>query len=229
MKSRLLSVLSILGLAAGGILSGASPASADVPCTITNFSPRVVNVGIAPVTATFGVSTTDCIKESWTLEGGNFSFYAYTDAPQETFAPFSNTEAGPQDVVATAYNSDFVERQRVFASGFALKRSSVWQTNSFNASPEPVRKGQNINIKARLLIADWNNDRWASYSNRTISVQFRTPTGAYTTVKTATTRTDGWVITTVPARATGVWRVVYGGNVLASAATSGGDSVQVNP
>jgi hypothetical protein len=150
MKSRLFAVLATFGLAAASVAAGATPANADVPCTITNFSPRVVNVGIAPVTATFGVTTADCVKEHWSVEGE--SFYVYPDSPQWTFAPYSNAQAGPEDVIVTADNSDFMQRERVFANGFILKRSSVWQTNSFNASPEPVRKGQKINIKARLLI-----------------------------------------------------------------------------
>ena len=38
-------------------------------------------------------------------------------------------------------------RVTVFANGFTLKRASVWQTGSFNASPEPVRKGQAVTAK----------------------------------------------------------------------------------
>ena len=60
-----------------------------------------------------------------------------------------------------------------------------------------------------------------------MSVQFRTSTGSYTTVKTTTSRADGWISTTVPAKQTGVWRVVYSGNTLAGAAVAAGDAVQV--
>lgn len=225
MNSRTSAALSVVGLAIAGVAT-AAPAQADVPCTITNFSPRSVVVGVTPVTATFKVSTTGCYQEDWSLEGDDF--FVYKDSPQETFNPYSNSDAGPQDVIISAYNSDYDTRERVFGNGFSLKRRSVWSTNSFNASPEPVRKGQSISIKGRLLIADWDHDRWAGYGSRLISVQFRTPTGSYATVKTVTTRADGWVSTTVPAKQTGVWRVVYGGNSLASDAVAVGDSVQVN-
>ena len=224
MKSRTTAVLATLTMAAAGIAT-AAPARADVPCTITTFSPRTVSVGIAPKTATFGLSTAGCSRAGWSLDGDDF--YAYYSSPQYTFSPYSNSEAGPQDVIATAENADWDERQRVFANGFILKRASVWQTGSFNASPEPVRKGQAITVRARLLVADWDNNRWAAYSNRAVSVQFRTSTGSYATVKTTASRADGWISTTVPAKQTGVWRVVYSGNTLAGAAVSAGDAVQV--
>ena len=224
MPSRAATLLATLALTAVGTVT-AAPAQADVPCTITGFSPRTVSVGVVPVTATFGMSTGGCAREGWSLEGD--SFYVYDGAPQETFNPYSNSQAGPEHVIATAYNSDAETRERVFANGFSLKRRSVWQTGSFNASPEPVRKGRAITLKGRLLIADWDNDRWVGYSNRAISVQFRTSTGSYATVKTVATRGDGWAITSITAQRTGVWRLVYGGNTLASNAISAGDAVSV--
>jgi hypothetical protein len=42
-----------------------------------------------------------------------------------------------------------------------------------------------------------------------------------------TTDSTGWVRTTVPATTTGTWRLSYGGNTVAGAATSPGDAVQV--
>jgi len=224
MPSRAATLLATLALTAVGTVT-AAPAQADVPCSITGFSPRTVSVGVVPVTATFGISTGGCVRDGWLLAGDDF--FTADSAPQWTFRPFTNSEAGPQDVVVTAYNSDFQSRERVFANGFSLKRRSVWQTGSFNASPEPVRKGRAITLKGRLLIADWDNDRWVGYSNRAISVQFRTSTGSYATVKTVTTRGDGWAITSIAAQRTGVWRLVYGGNTLASNAITTGDAVSV--
>lgn len=226
MRSRLAAVVAALGLAVTGVAIAPGTARADVPCTITNFRPRTVVVGLSPHTSTFGLSTNDCSTlEHWSLEGEDF--FVYTDAPQNTFNPYANSEAGPQDVIATADNADFEERQRVFANGFSLKRRTTWQSGTFNASPEPVRRGQVITIKGRLLVADWTNDRYVGYGGRGISVQYRTPTGTYTTIKTTTTASDGSVRTTVPAKATGVWRVVYSGNSLAGIAIAIGDSVQV--
>ena len=110
MKSRTTAVLATLTMAAAGIAT-AAPARADVPCTISTFSPRTVTVGIAPKTATFGLSTAGCYRAGWALEGDDF--FVFDSSPQNTFSPYSNSEAGPQDVVASAYNADYAERQRV--------------------------------------------------------------------------------------------------------------------
>ena len=68
---------------------------------------------------------------------------------------------------------------------------------------EPVKKGRAISIKARLLIANWDTDSYAAYGARTIAIQFRTPNGSCSTVKTAKTATNGWLSTTVTAKQTG--------------------------
>ena len=224
MKLRFAAVAGALGMTAAAVAVPA-PALADVPCSITGMSPRGVVVGLTPRTVTFHMATAGCTLEYWSLDAGDF--FVYTDAPQDTLDPYHNDQAGARDVIATAYNSDAVERQRVFADGFSLKRRTTWQSKTFNASPEPVQRGSTISVKGRLLVADWSNDRYRGYGSRTVSVQFRTPAGTYATVKTAKTAADGWLRTTVPARTTGVWRVVYGGNTVAGSAVVAGDAVQV--
>ena len=101
------------------------------------------------------------------------------------------------------------------------KRHATWR--AFNASPEPVVKGKSITIKGRLL-AD------GQPLKATVRVQFR-PSGAktYTTIKKSTTRSDGWLSTTVGAVRSGVWRAVYSGSVTISSATSRTDNVKVIP
>lgn len=207
-------------------VAGATPAQAAT-CTITNFSPRSVVVGLTPVTATFNVATSGCTRDSWTVEESEWDFYAYDDAPQETFNPWSNSEAGAKDIIVTAYSSTYQRTERVFADGFNLRRRTTWQSNTFNASPEPVRKSAPVSIVGRLVVADWNKDKYVPYASRQVAVQFRTPTGTYRTVTTVTTDRDGWVRTTVPASGTGIWRLSYGGNAGAGPAVAVGDSVQV--
>lgn len=224
MRFRLRALTAVFALSAACAATAATPAAADEPCTITGFTPRTFTVGLSPRTATFNVQTSDCTLEAWSVEGG---FFVHTSAPQETFNPFDNSEAGPQDIIVAAYNSDFDERERVFVNGFSLKRNSGWQNSSFNASPEPVRKGGNITLKGRLLIADWEEDRYAVAAYRTVHVQFRSPNGSFSSVKTVQTNKDGWVTTTVPAKTTGVWRLDYRGNSAAGPVSTQGDSVQV--
>jgi hypothetical protein len=227
MQKRFGTVLVALAMSMGGV-TVAAPAQADAPCTITNFSPRSVVVGLTPITATFKVSTTGCARKGWDLQEAGYDFYVYDGSPQETFGPWSNSDAGARDVIVSAYNSGYQTREKVFADGFSLKRRTTWQAKSFNASPEPVRKGAKISIAGRLLLADWSKDAYVPYKGRKVAVQFRTPSGAYKTMKAALTDANGWVRTTVPATATGVWRLWYGGNTVAGPAVTVGDSVQVN-
>ena len=115
----------------------------------------------------------------------------------------------------------------MFVNGFSLLRRTEWQSATFNASPEPVKKGQPITIKGRLRVVDWDIQHYVAYAHRTLSVQFRPPSGVYKTVKRTTTSSSGWVNTKVTATATGDWRVVYWGNSIAASAISAGDNVKV--
>jgi hypothetical protein len=227
-KPVIAAAMTTLGLAASAVAT-APAASADVPCTIIGITPTTVVVGLTPVTRTFNVRTRDCYKAGWSIQLGRIGEgFMYDSDPQYTFQPYSNSEAGPKSVIAEANNADYDTRRASWANGFYLKRNMTWQTKSFNASPEPVRKGKPITIKGRLLIADWTADRYVAAKNvRNVRVEFRTPTGSYTTVKTVTTNSTGWVSTKVTAKKTGVWRLVYGGNSKAGAAVASGDSVKV--
>jgi hypothetical protein len=226
MRRRVLTTLLTAGLTAAGI-GVAAPASADAACTIHDFSPRSVTVGLTPVTATFSVKTSGCSLQGWTAHGAEYEFLAFDDSPQDTFNPWDNADAGAADVIVSAYNSNYSERERVFANGFTLKRATAFQNGSFNASPEPVQRGANVTVTGRLLIANWETDRYGPFGGRPVNVQFRTPNGSYQIVKTVTTDRNGWVRTTVPAGTTGVWRLHYAGNSAAGRAVTSGDSVQV--
>ncbi|MGY1703873.1 hypothetical protein ACI79C_04800 [Geodermatophilus sp. SYSU D00697] len=224
-----MAVLATLGLTVGGV-AVAAPAQADVRCTITNFSPRSVVVGLSPVTRTFGVSTSGCWSvDYWNVDHAGSEFYASTYYPQETFNPnlYWNSNAGPKDVIVEAENGDWVTTERTFVDGFSLLRRTTWQSGTFNASPEPARKGSQITVKGRLLVADWDRMAYVGYAGRTIQVQYRTLNGTYRTVKTVKTDRNGWVNTTATASATGIWRLHYGGNSVAAGSVPVGDSVQV--
>jgi hypothetical protein len=226
MRKRFTTLLATIGLTLTGV-AVAPAAQAGAPCTITNFSPRSVVVGLTPIVKTFRVSTTGCSLEYWAAETSRAGFHVLTDAPQEVFNPLSNREAGAKDVIVSTVSADFVESEKVFADGFSLLRRTTWQSGTFNASPEPVKKGAPVSITGRLLVADWTNEKYVPYAGRSISVQFRTPTGGYATVKKVTTDKNGWVRTTVPATTTGVWRVSYGGNTVAGPSLTVGDAVTV--
>lgn len=229
MRSKIGAAVASVTLAMVSIVAAATPARADVPCEITDFSPRSLTVGLSPVTTTFSVETSDCWDvQGWDVLADDFLFYAYQGAPQETFFPWDNSDRGYHDVVVSAWNGDGETRERTFVKGFTLKRRTAWQSDTFNASPEPVRKGAAITVKGRLLVADWERDRYVGYGSQTVSVQFRTPSGSYSTVKTISTRSDGWAVTSVTATQSGYWRVVYGGHSASGSSKVAGDYVPVS-
>ena len=226
MRKKIGASLASLGLGFVGLTATATPAAADVPCTITNFSPHSVTVGLTPTTVQFNVTSSGCELTDWDLTTDDYLFFAYKDSPQETLNPW-NEERGYHHVMATAYNADYNSTEHVFANGFTLKRRTAWQSGTFNASPEPVAKGKPITIKGRLMVVDWDNDRYYGYGNQSVKIQFRTSTGTYATVKTVTTRSDGWVSTSVTAQRSGSWRVYYSGHSAAGSSTVTGDNVPV--
>jgi hypothetical protein len=227
MRKRLAAALATFGLTMGGV-AVATPAQAAA-CTITDFSPRSVVVGLTPITRTFGVATTGCTRMGWDITESEYGMFVWKGGPQETFTPayLQNSEAGPLDMVVSADSSDYQSRTRVFTDGFSLLRRTTWQSGTFNASPEPVKKGGLLTVKGRLLVVDWDEEAYVPYASRTIQIQFRTPNGTYATVKTVKTDRNGWVNTTVRASTTGVWRLRYGGNSAAAGSVPTGDTVQV--
>ncbi len=227
MRSRLTNLLSVLGLSVALGVVGAPAAQADALCVIDGVSPRVVVVGLTPVTTTFAVSTSGCSLGYWKAAAD--PFYVYKGSEQHTFGPRSNSEAGVHDVAVDAYNDSFFRSRRDLPDSFSLLRRTTWQDKSFNASPEPAKRGSAITVTGRLLVVDWTNDRYVPYAKRGVAVEFRAPTGSYTRVKAVTTDASGWVRTTVPADATGTWRLRYGGNTVAGPAVTVGDTVQVVP
>jgi hypothetical protein len=224
-------VVSLVGLLAATFVSAApataAPVQPDSACAIESFSPARVTMGLVrtPTLTTFTVKTSGCDLTDWTLEGN--PFYVFHASPQWPFQPLFNDEAGPRQVTIVATNGDSRTQNRVFANGFSLLRRTEWAAGTLNAAPEPAKVGKAITIKGRLRVVDWDVQRYVAYAHRTVSVQFRTGSAAYKTVKTTTTTSTGWVDTTVTAKATGDWRLVYWGNSVAASATSVGDNVKV--
>lgn len=108
-----------------------------------------------------------------------------------------------------------------------LLRQTRW-AGTFNASPEPRRKGQTLNLSALLWTANWNTGEW---DNRTASVkiQFRgVGEKTYRSVKSATARRGELRFATKAVRS-GYWRVWYPGNDQIAGSYSNADYVKVNP
>jgi hypothetical protein len=209
----------------------AAPVAAPVAgsCRTVGFTPRSVVVGLTPASATFRATASRCTLRHWELSIGPYDYYTYLQSPRASIGPSRNAAAGPKDVIVDTCNSDFDCTSTLLVKSFTLKRRTTWQTASVDATPEPARRGSTIALRGRLLVVNWDARRYVGYGGRSVSVEFRTATGSYSRVKTATTDSNGWVRTTVTATQTGAWRLRYGGNDVAGAATAVGDTVAVVP
>lgn len=207
-------------------VSTSGPArAATTPCSITGFTPRTVTVGLTPVEVTFAPTVTGCAPGGWSVEGGDYAFFADDVEPRSTFAPVRNGETGPLDVLVSTYTDDHQESAATFPEGLSLRRSTSW--DRFGAGPEPVRKGATITVRARLRAANWERRALVGLPSRTVAVEFRTATGSYRKIRTATTGSDGSLTTTVTAVRDGYWRVRYGGSATTGTSRVVGDFVDV--
>jgi hypothetical protein len=214
---------------AAGLAAAAGATQADSPCRTVGFTPRSVVVGMTPATVTFHATASRCTLRHWELSVGPYDYYTYLQAPRTSIGPVRNAAAGPKDVILDTCNGQFDCTSTLLGKSFTVKRRTTWQTASVNATPEPAHRGSTIALRGRLLVVNWDARRYVGYGGRSVAVEFRTLTGAYSQVKTATTDANGWVRTTVPATSSGAWRVRYGGNAVAGAATAVGDTVAVVP
>ncbi len=108
-----------------------------------------------------------------------------------------------------------------------LQRASRIQ--NMNASPEPVTKGKTITVTGTVQRANWSLHRYDNYGDRLVKLQFK-PAGSstYTTVKSVTASSTGYLKTTVTASQDGTWRWRYSGNSTTGASNSAADYVDVN-
>lgn len=102
-----------------------------------------------------------------------------------------------------------------------------WSRITTNASPEPVSKGATITVAGKLSRASWDDLEYHGYANHPVDLQFRTPTGTYSTLETIDTSSTGTLKTTVKASADGCFRFVFRGSTTTAPVTGTGDCVDV--
>ena len=103
--------------------------------------------------------------------------------------------------------------------------------STFNASPEPVKKGKKISLKASLARVNWNGAKTLKYVGfaGTARVQFKAAgTTTYVTKKTVKSNSKGKVSTTITATKSGTWRLYFPGLSTTAPAISTTDVVKVN-
>jgi len=103
---------------------------------------------------------------------------------------------------------------------FDLLRRTSWE--SFNASPEPRKKGRKLKITGGLLQASWDSGTYESFAP-TVKLQFR----AYGQESYRTVATVQGTSTTVIAKRSGSFRFSYPGDATHAASTSRADYVKV--
>lgn len=124
-------------------------------------------------------------------------------------------------VNATALDGDY---HRKSAASLSVLRAAKLTAN---AAPEPVTKGKTITVTGALSRINWHDFQYYRYANQPVRLQFRTPSGTYTTIKTVTAGSTGALKTTVIATRDGYWRFSYPGNATTAAANAPGDYVDV--
>lgn len=206
--------------------------SDNTPPTISGYAPTSVTLGVNSKLVQFSIKASDpCGIEGWTLDTPDkLLFFVYDGSPKETMSSYANDDAGATAVDAEAYDSNFNVQKRRFT--FRLLRHTRWQ--SFNAGPEPVRKGGRVTIKATLQRADWDKDAYVRFggSAQTATVQFKAKGGStWTHVKRVGFVSTGQVSTQVRVKDVvardGWYRVHFAGTAASSAAVTTPDYVDV--
>jgi hypothetical protein len=227
-------------------------------CTVTGYTPTRIVRGASTVKKTFSVQVSGCTLAEWfvvvgpfTIDdplntsgvAGNFALQTEDEqgnpvslqlSPTIPLSPrmLRNSMAG-KDRVAGAFAWGQEDPDDAEFAGtemdLTLQRRATFG-KSFNASPEPVKKGKKIKIKGTLGRINWNgakNLKYVGFSNKA-QIQFKASgTSKYVTVKTVTSTKKGKVNTTVKANKSGAWRLYFAGLSTTSSATSHGDFVQV--
>jgi hypothetical protein len=105
-----------------------------------------------------------------------------------------------------------------------LRRFS--RIESTNAT-EPTPKGATETVTGKLARANWSDNQYHGNAYQPVSLQFRTLTGSYASVKTVTSDSTGQLRTTTTATVDGCYRWSFAGNDETPPATAAGDCVDV--
>jgi hypothetical protein len=223
--------LSVLALALVPLGAAQAAPTSAAACKVTGYSPNKLVMGSVTVKKTFSVKTSgsDCLSHFWGV-----TLFPYSDpgkdvsavdaSPSISFNPktFTNADAGKH----TAYVYGGASNQVTLA--FTVARAATFG-KTLNATPEPVKKGKKITVRATLKRISWTKKMpYGTYSGQPVALQFEAK-GAKTfkTVKTVKTTKGGKFSTTVTASKSGTWRVSYAGNSTTGSAVSTTDAVTV--
>ncbi|WP_316749802.1 hypothetical protein [Streptomyces herbicida] len=115
-----------------------------------------------------------------------------------------------------------------YLTGFSSVQVKRAAKVTVNAAPEPVVKGKTLTVTGRITRADWVRHAYTGFGGKAAKLQFRKAgTSTYSTVKTVSADSAGYLKTTVTASADGYWRWTFGETTTTGGATSAGDYVDV--
>ncbi|MGW1728975.1 calcium-binding protein [Streptomyces sp. NPDC002306] len=96
------------------------------------------------------------------------------------------------------------------------------------ASPQPVKKGKSLTVKAQMTVASWDKHKNVPLAGHQVLLQYRKgTTGPFVTLKKIKTDRNGWATATVKATADGAYRYDFAGTKLTLAAAGSADFVDV--
>ncbi|WP_225834053.1 calcium-binding protein [Streptomyces sp. NK08204] len=111
------------------------------------------------------------------------------------------------------------------AGSFLFQRSSKVTSN---ASPEPVAKGKTITVTGSLTRANWETLKYGAYGSQYVKLQYlKKGASTWTTLKTVTSSSTGYVKATTTATYDGYYRFSFAGTTTTAAARSISDFVDV--
>ncbi|WP_405584910.1 hypothetical protein [Streptomyces sp. NBC_01190] len=138
----------------------------------------------------------------------------------------SNALAGVWTITPVAVDGDGnVTRGNGAYLARITRHTSMSQTV---ATPQPVKKGANLTVKARMTVASWEKRADAPLIGHQVLLQYRKGTsGPFVTVKKIKTDRNGWASATVKATADGAYRYNFAGTSLTTATIGWADFVDV--
>ena len=228
-RHRLAAAVATIGLAATGLAlatpaaqAAPLPQAAPKPCKISGITPSTVVVGLSPKKVEFTPITSGCTVTSWSIATDSFQVTNKDAYATLTPAQLSKVE----DVVVQISSSGNTTKEATFVDGLHVKAPTTFNTRT-KAGPEPAKKGHKITVTSQLAVAVWRQNGYAGYAGQPLKVQFKAKGGTYKTIKTVTSGEYGYTQTTVTAKKSGTWRMVFAGSSTATSATAKGDYVKV--
>ncbi|ELP67321.1 hypothetical protein ACKI1I_13650 [Streptomyces turgidiscabies] len=131
------------------------------------------------------------------------------------------------DIIATDGDGNVTRGEGLEHAYFARVKRPTYMSQT-DATPEPVKKGQNLNVKAQMTVASWETNKNVPLVGHQVLLQYRKGTsGPFVTLKKVKTDRNGWATATVKATADGAYRYDFAGTNLTLAAAGFTDYVDV--